>query len=393
MPVLALPALAAIVIALAALLIYVGGPYLARFISQLVPDWHIPSFGSLRDFVSGAIGDAINVLQDWLDAALKPAAQIISYPFVAVDNLFRAAVGALDDLRKLSSWIVKTMVPAAVANALAHARAYTDALQHRMGALIERIVAALTADIAAARAYASAIVSDLQHRMGRVITDVANALRADIAAVRDYATGLVAQLQRYVDTQLAKLLATLTASIAAVDAFAHAAYNDTIGRITTAVRQLEADITVAAQQAVHDAVTDVETTVAAGISVVWPDVVAGVEGAIDGAAGGFDWIRDELAKLDLSKVTDLAGLAALSGISAAVLTRYLRECGMPNCRNLSGLGRDLQALLSLVEGVEMFGWIRELISNPEGAAHDLADEMSGLVNGTVSSARTLFGVG
>jgi hypothetical protein len=69
---------------------------------------------------------------------------------------------------------------------------------------------------------------------------------------------------------------------------------------------------------------------------------------------------------------------------------YLRECGVPNCVNLSQLGKDLQALLGLVEDASFLALIVDLIHNPaEGA--DIVNTVFGpVLNDALSDAKELL---
>jgi len=68
----------------------------------------------------------------------------------------------------------------------------------------------------------------------------------------------------------------------------------------------------------------------------------------------------------------------------------MRECGVPNCRNLSSLGRELHQLLDDLAGGALLALFAALISDPQGTAHWLTDNVGGVVEDAVTGARDLL---
>ena len=120
-------------------------------------------------------------------------------------------------------------------------------------------------------------------------------------------------------------------------------------------------------------------------------------------------INDDLAQAKHEAGTGLPDLAAVMALVPAlapttapqamgdmatvtrVLTRALADCVVPNCRNLSKYGRDLQGLFGLVEGAALLAFIAEIIRDPEGAARITVDVLDGPLHATVGAFETLIG--
>ncbi len=110
------------------------------------------------------------------------------------------------------------------------------------------------------------------------------------------------------------------------------------------------------------------------------------------AATDFPDITAWLKGISTTAATDIAGVTALSVATAGTLARYLERCGMPNCRNLSKIGRDLQDLFALIEGGSFLALIAYMISDPEGAAREAQSVLGPVVDDIGNGIRDLIGV-
>ena len=390
MPLLLIPAVA-ILAGLLALLIIQGYKPLANFIGQLVPSWHIPGLGNLRDVVIAGIDGALAATMGVLDAAVGDVWKVIGYPvtFVAsfIDGFNTAFSKVVARFALTEAWAA-----AQLAHAYAALKADIGDVLRTAEADISHAYDALKADIGDVLRTAEGLVSALRAYLLAELAHAYAALKADIADAIATAEHLADALRVYLLAQLAAAVTALRAEIATVDAFAHAAYTATLGKIADALRTAEHYADAAAHAAETAAVATVETAVTDITTAVWPDVVAGIEGAIDAAGDGFTDIVDALRDIDLAKVADLAGVAALTGTMSLALTRYLRECGMPNCRNLSGLGRDLQALFGMVEDAAFLALCADMVHDPAGAARATESALGGLAADTLGVVKGALGV-
>ncbi len=73
------------------------------------------------------------------------------------------------------------------------------------------------------------------------------------------------------------------------------------------------------------------------------------------------------------------------------MTRYLRECGVPNCKNLGKFGHDFQAIANAVEAGALLALLVEAAHNPEGAANTVHGLIAGPIHGAASGLRSTVG--
>ncbi len=94
--------------------------------------------------------------------------------------------------------------------------------------------------------------------------------------------------------------------------------------------------------------------------------------------------------------TDLPGTLAAIATGALALSRvqlrYLRECGIPNCKNLGGFGRLLQDLIGVVETGAILVLVAEAAQHPEATARTVNELVGGPVREAAHTFRELAGV-
>src|SRR6266702_2344491 len=115
---------------------------------------------------------------------------------------------------------------------------------------------------------------------------------------------------------------------------------------------------------------------AGAIALSTATAVVGIFSTDLGKVAAAEWVKitDDVAALEGVIATDLPDIAALAraipraipreladviagGLAVdALAIRYLRECGIPNCKNLHGFGKDLQGLFKLAEGAAFLGF-------------------------------------
>lgn len=139
-------------------------------------------------------------------------------------------------------------------------------------------------------------------------------------------------------------------------------------------------------------ITDIDAEIVAGLTAIWPDIAAVIpelEGVI--GTGDID-ILDALGRIDWTIPANLAAVASLVGVTTLTMARFLRDCGVPNCKNLSALGNDLQSLFGLVGDAAFLAFIVGLIHDPEGAADTVASTVGGVIGEAVDLTRNLVGI-
>ena len=131
-----------------------------------------------------------------------------------------------------------------------------------------------------------------------------------------------------------------------------------------------------------------------------------------GKVAAAEWVKitDDVAALEGVIATDLPDIAALAraipraipreladviagGLAIdALAIRYLRECGIPNCKNLHGFGKDLQGLFKLAEGAAFLGFLAYIITDPDGATRETEQVAGAILSDTIDGVRHLIGV-
>jgi hypothetical protein len=373
-----------------ALLILFAFKQFAHAVASLVPNWHILGFGRIRDWVLGAIDDAYTAVADALDASLVLTERLGAACWHWMEEVARVPGDVFAEVHATLYWLVETEIPKligvvsrALSKGLAHVEAYAKAgihaAEHDIAVVKAGLKGAIAAAIAGALAPALHRIATLEGIVGKA---GANILK-DVKTAETVAEGVAA-------AELAKASKALVAGYVAADGLLRVGISDVSSALHSSIAQVESDI------------SRVETTVAATIGgilstdiehVIGPlaDAVDGaVAGAIGVADGGFTDITDWLGEIDLTKVVDVAGVAAVAVSTTAALAKYLEECGMPNCRNLSALGRDLQALFGLVEDSAFLAWITAMIVDPVGTASFTETVVGGIVTDTIGAAGSLF---
>lgn len=238
-------------------------------------------------------------------------------------------------------------------------------------------------------------------------TELFNTARKDIdaaaATVEHYALGLF-------DTARSDAIALVDDAIRALDAAIRAAETVAANDLAKASTMLAADIATAERDALN-AVTRAEALAATNLAAVragiytdlaewgdqavvrvWDDSAGDIAALRKTLGGDFPWLNDLLGALGGLGAAGLAGALIRSIAGAEAVTRLADECIVPNCRNLSGFGNELQDLIGAVTSAGFLAWLIFTIADPQAAATDTEDALSAVISGTVDAAKTLFGV-
>ena len=383
---------AAMAVAIVALLILLASLPLIRFLSQSLPDWRIPGLGSLRSsFVNGAQG-AISGLEGWLDATLGSLASLISHPLFVLMRLFQDAAAGIESAAMAVGHTIDTVVPRAMhvaigwaASVVNDARAYAHNIAAEISGGVSRTVEAdyVTLDKAVkdARTYAHNYADGAAAKVQASVDSLGRTLSQDVAKTDAYATAAVRTLQATLGTELAAMAATVEGTV-----------SGTVGAVVGQVKQLAGEVQSLAASAPSNLLGQVDSAAVAAVAGLWPDITTAVDGAISAAGTADGDIRAALGDVSAAIPTNLVGVLAGVGTISLAMTRYLQDCGIPNCRNLSGFGQELQSLLGFVEDAALLGLITYMVTDPKDAAADINNGLTGLASGVVSDARTLFGV-
>jgi len=164
------------------------------------------------------------------------------------------------------------------------------------------------------------------------------------------------------------------------------------GSLAALEQRLVALIEQYAAAAEKDAITVVDLAAAGSLTALWPGLITDVDGILSEIPQELTDIRDELASipraLPVGLVDALAGLGALS----IPMLRYLKECGVPMCRDLHGLTDLLGGLSTVATDAALVGIIIEAVHDPSAAAREINDVAGPVVRGAERLIRDLIGV-
>lgn len=369
MPIVAVGAIGVVIAALAALLVLHGAIMLARLVAHLVPDWHIPGLGSIRGFVINAMTGAVRTVSSWIDASVSAVGNFIWAPYHITQQLISRVIALGGDIYNTINVVI------------GYAWTLARDINKRIGDAYNRLLVV-----------ASGWVNALAHFVRVEVARLDNRIGAAYNALLVIASGWVNDLAHFVRVEIARL-----------DNRIGAAYNAAIVQAAAWVNALRAETArdLARVEARADAFA--KATATAAVGVLATDIVHPVARAwVD--------IRDEVKALEGVIATDLPDIGALvkalpralpttvdqaitDGIAIdTIVLRYLRECGIPNCKNLGRIGHDLHGLLGIVEGAALLAFLAEMVQHPNTAVTDTVNVLDAPLRDTVGLFQRLVGV-
>ena len=361
-------ALGGVVIALVATLLILAAAVIMEAFKQALPDWHLPGFGSIADWWGHQIASVAHWTARQFGQAIHPLEQLVTWPISWVQRNWTAIMRtSAAILHALTYWTVSAIpwlidhvkayalylyngamayATAAIAQVRAEIGAVYTSLYNFVGARIAAVVNLANYLAAQVRAYAAALAAELRTEIGAVYTTLYNFVASRIAAVVALANYLTAQATAYAAALAAELRDDIAATRAALIAYC--------------------DAKVA--QVVDAAIANEHVLFGSAIAAVWPRALDEVDAVIAAADKDFaDAIANLRGLRGISLANPFAVVGALVGVVTGLL-RFTRDCTIPNCRNLSQVGRDLQSLFGMVESDLLIGFIAEAAHDPAGVA-------------------------
>lgn len=373
-------------IAFAAILLYEAWNYYGSAFVRVVPDWHIPLLGNLRDAVQGLLSSAIAGFGTVLDAAIGPLVGLIRVPIDAVEGAVATAADAIRSAASLLNEIVTQRIPLVqlwTANLVTTAEHDLTALinvgladAHTALSEVEYYLATLINGAeAAAIGYAETLFDNARTAIG----EVEYYLAVQINNAESEAVNYAAKVGAAAAADLAAGLDELRSLVASAEA---ATLHTTAGWVTDAEQYAQS----VAAAAVGIAVTDVDTAVAGAVSAVWPDVTGAVGGLETALGAGWADVKAGLAAIP--QVSPATAAGALAGIAALAipLVRLAEDCTVPNCRNLSGVGQQMQGVFGDLGALGILGLIAAAAADPQGTA----DVVAPLIDGTAQAGKAIL---
>lgn len=394
MPVLAAPAilLIAVAAALLALLLVYALNLFVKAVSAILPDWHIPLFGSIRGFVVNAASGAANTISSYASSSLGAIYHLFADPAIWAWHMFDIVYQAVYETSVTVAYVFTTAIPRAITIAYNYAQAAQTAAVNHANGLYNQIYATALSWYNSAVAHADALYNSIY----------ATALNWYNTAI-NHANGLYNQIYSIALTQYNAAIANANNLYNQTYARATDLYNRAVsyidaktGEVTsyvnTQIANTVAHANAVAAAAETAAIQSVVGPLITDLPGLWNQVISATDEISDAAAGAFQDVTSLVKGIPRSvPLTAGAALASSLALSTA-LSRLAADCTIPNCRNLSGFGRDIQALFGLVEDAAFLALIAEFLTNPAGAADEARTIVVPLINGAIGAAENLIGV-
>lgn len=392
MPVVIVPGLAVVVVALFALLFLYAVKLFAQALAAIIPKG-LPIIGdSLHNIIAAAAALGSAAVEGIMGGLIRPIINLILGPVFAFLNWIRDIEHLAASVAGELNWLVLHGVTDALRAVERTVRAWVSAARTYALALVHHLATALVHDLAVVKA---AVLSTLSHwvntlehlvTLARVyaltlVHNLAADVVHDIALARTYALGLTNHLATAVTRDIGRIEATIKGLEATSTALVAAG-------VAQAIKVSEAYSAAAIDKAIN--LVDVEG--AKVLAAAWPGIIDDVDALAGVVAADLPDIGAALRSIPRAIPTDIAGALAAAGALAIPAIRYMRECGVPNCRNLSKYGRDLAELSDLVGAGALLAMLAEIVTDPAGAARDTESAAGSLLTGAISAARGLLGV-
>lgn len=345
---LAIAALGLTLIAMLLLLLAYALKHFTGPLASAINNSGLPLAGSISRVIKRGGELAVALMETAFNAFATPAVHLITYPVYLINHMIARIRDAIIEAEQTLDWVVRTRIPQIAQYAFWKAG-------QTLG-LAER--------------YAL----HLRNALAVSITNYAH-------FIEGYAHDLAVDAETYAASLFRVAEANATAAVAAAEAAA-------TGEVNALAAQVPAIAASVATAVIGITATDIDNVIAPDLTGIIDDA----EGVIGAIASDFPDIGSLLKSVDLTKVTDVAGELGLSVALSRVAARYLRECGIPNCRNLSKFGRDLQALFGVVEDGALFALLAALITDPADTVQPLHDFLAPIAGDAIGATRDLVGV-
>lgn len=310
----------------------------------------------------------------------RPSNQEVNYGATPFVQFLAGPVHALDNLTHITIRALQSAYNA-VAYAIRHANVLTaqEAQQRYLADHANRAHSdQVTANEAVARHYA---VARVEGEASRWVANEAVTRHNAVVAAEYRATAQAVAVQHTAATWVAQ---EAVARHYAVEAAQLAAER-------TAAAYVDEEA-VARHQAVQRAQETVEAEVVQPIQATWPILLAELAGATTAAGDGLPQLRALIDQVPHAAPATLPEAAAAPLDITRVLTRAMTDCTIPNCRNLSKYGRDLQGLGTLLGAAGLLAFLAYAVEDPAGAARNTEDTAVALIDSVIQTTESLLGV-
>jgi len=343
MPVIALGGLAVVMVSLMALLLLLGTAPVQRFLSNILSN--IPIVGG---YVDGWINGAINAVAGWLASIVGDIDSWIASLYYPIQVLIGFAHDGLNAVHDQLQKIVQAYVPFVLGNLWNQTWGYIQSLTSAIATtLTQAETFAYNIGLSLANSIAASLVTaeTFAYDIG---VSLANTISATLVTAETFAYNIGVSLADTIEREIATLTDSVIAKLLALQ-----------------------DWTTQSIAAAYAAVfTNLGNQVTQELGGIWDTVATEGDAAVQGIAAEYPDIASQLRNIPLTVPGDIVGALAAVGAITIPLSTYVERCGIPMCKNLSGFGNELQALLGLVGEGAMLAFIIDAIEHPEQVAND-----------------------
>lgn len=391
MPIVAVAGLGAVADAIVAIIVILAIVAVAYLISK---------FGSYIPYIGGWLAAQTTKFLAWTRDQLYSVYDKMAWGLTATVNATvtiitffpQKVLDAAGVLYYTLSWIKFTLVPRALSAAYDFASAVAVAAYGYALALYNQAVDFTRTVELAAYGYALSLYSQAIGFAQAVLS----AAYAYTATLYSATLAQISALEAAVGADLAALSTFVGAEVLAAEQYA-------AGLVTAAVQALEADIAATEARltaliqsyvaaAEKDVLTLVDGAAVVALTDVWPGLVTDVDGILAEIPQELTDIRDLLATIPRAIPGDLASALSALGVLAIPLLRYLRECGVPMCKNLHGLSDLFNDLLTVETDLALLGLFTTAARSPRRAAALIMGTIAPVVREASAVTRDLIGV-
>ena len=387
----ALPDLGALAAALVLVLIAGALWVLAELIQQSFS--RLPVVGGwISSNIVGALNDARNTVFGWAGSTWNFAYQL----FITIGNwLWRMPYNLLVTINQAANfgnWVAHWLVPNTANTVQGYAYGlYRDAINY--GEQVWTDSTGYAYDLwQNATAYAYGLYRDAINYGEQVWNDATAFIQSAFAQATAYAYGLYISGWNYATSIWNDASAAIASAESTAIAHADGLFNAAESDIQNVAAGAAAALSSTAAGIAGSIYTDLDNVASGALAGAWPDA-AGDIGALRNVLGGdFPDIQALLPWLAGAGAAGLSGVLFRSLAGTAAITRLADDCIVPNCRNLSQFGQDLQGLIGDIPAAAMLAWFIFLVTDPAGWAADTEAVASGVADTATTAARTLLGV-
>lgn len=388
---LAIPGLAAVAAAILAVIVIFAITVFAKAIAGLIPS-DIPILSTLHRLIL-VIADVGSAAVQWVMAdVVRPFINVITGPIVGFIRLLAALQHFASSMASSWVWLIQTAIPRLITKLEAFARAVAHTAEVYAVSLVHHLATAVLHDIDLAKNYAKALVHGLA---AAVLHDIALArayalflthtLAADVTKDLGIIYHDAVAISRAGDAALGRALHNLEGTVAGITATSIGLVDAGVARAIKVAEGYAAD---AAANAIH--VVDVEA--AAALAPAFPGIIDDIDKLIGVIGTDLPDIGAAARAIPRTIPGDLVGALSFAGALSIPMIRFMEQCGVPNCRNLSQYGRELRDLLGALEDGSLIAFLAMLCTDPQGAADVVTNDLAPIIDGAVGAARDLLGV-